>query len=329
MDWTRRCNLACRHCYIRHAGSDPDEMTTVQLKHALDELAKAGVLFIVVTGGEPLLRPDFSELYQYAQSLGLIPTLFTNATLVTPDIAAFLAEHPPRRTEISVYGNTCATYEDVTGIPGSFDSFRAGVAALLDRGVLVRLKAMVMQANKHEFEDIKSWAKKLRCDFRYDAVIHPRLDGDRSPNVERLSAEEVVAIQVVEPSDRAEMEAYLALVRDGLPPRERLFECGAGVMTLHVDSSGCVHPCMLWRSDPYNLLTQPLNERWFTHIESVRNRSSPPGKCTSCGERGLCNYCPPLANLEAGNPSTPTPYYCALAACRRRLAESTKSKAPA
>jgi MoaA/NifB/PqqE/SkfB family radical SAM enzyme len=320
MDWTRRCNLACRHCYIRHAGPDHDEMTTSQLTHVLDELARAGMFFIVVTGGDPLLRSDFKEVYLHALAIGLIPTVFTNATLITPELAGFLASHPPRRMEVSVYGHTRETYEFVTGVPGSFDRFRAGVSALLERGVLLRLKAMVMQANKHEFEDIKAWVKSLHCEFRYDAVIHPRLDGDHSPNKERLSASEAVSIQVAEPSDRAEVEAYLTLVKDGLPPREQLFECGAGVMTMHVDAAGQAHPCMLWRNDPYNLLTSPLDERWFSHIEEIRNRPSPPGRCTSCGERGLCNYCPPLASLEAGNPSAPTSYYCDLAASRRRLA---------
>ena len=79
---------------------------------------------------EPLLRSDFQELYRYARSLGLIPILFTNATLITPDLAAFLAANPPRRVEITVYGHTRETYERVTGVPGSFNRFRAGVAAL-------------------------------------------------------------------------------------------------------------------------------------------------------------------------------------------------------
>ena len=329
MDWTRRCNLACRHCYIRHAGTDPDEMTTSQLKHALAELAEAGTLFIVVTGGEPLLRSDFQELYRYARSLGLIPILFTNATLITPDLAAFLAANPPRRVEITVYGHTRETYERVTGVPGSFNRFRAGVAALHDCGVLIRLKTMIMQSNKHEFDTMKAWAKSLHCDFRYDAVIHPRLDGDHSPDAERLSAHEVIALQAAEPADRAEMEGYLDLYRNGLPPRARLFECGAGVMTLHVDAGGHVHPCMLWRNDPYDLLSFPLDARWFAHIEAIRNRASPPGRCTSCSDRGLCSYCPPLANLEAGNPSMPTPYYCDLAAGRRLRATHSKMDAPA
>ena len=159
MDWTCRCNLACRHCYVRFPGASNGEMSTAQLKHVLAVMAEGGVLFLVITGGDPLVRSDFEELYVHAKSLGFIPTIFTNATLVTLAMADMLAAHPPRRIEITVYGHTSQTYDAITGILGSFHRFRAGVKALLDRGLLVRMKTMVMEANKHEFAEMKAWAE--------------------------------------------------------------------------------------------------------------------------------------------------------------------------
>ena len=293
-------------------------MTAGEAKRVLDELAARGVLFLVVTGGEPLLRPDFRDLYLHAKSAGFVLTLFTNATLVDDAMADFLAAHPPRRVEATIYGHTETTYESVTGRPGSFRRFRRGVDALLSRGILLRLKTMVMTTNATEYDDMKAWAESLGCDFRYDGLIHGRLNGDLGPPQYRISADAVTRLHFSNPSDKAEFRRYIETLGPELPPKPVLLECGAGVMTLHVDAAGNAHPCMLWRNDPYNLLTASLDERWFAHVRKIRNQPAPDGECRTCLDRGLCSYCPPLALIEKGHPSRASPFHCQLAAERKR-----------
>ena len=104
MDWTRRCNLRCRHCFVRDTAGA--ELDTAGVRRVLDALADGGVLFLVVTGGEPLLRPDFRTLFEHAKRRGFVLTLFTNGGLIDQPLADFLADMPPRRIEITLYGAT-------------------------------------------------------------------------------------------------------------------------------------------------------------------------------------------------------------------------------
>lgn len=328
MDWTVRCNLRCRHCYIRT--TDPraaDALTTVQVVRVLDTLAAGGVLFLVITGGDPLLRPDFCDLYVQVRRRGFIPTLYTNGTLLDERRLDCLAAFPPRRVEITLYGHTPAVYEKVTGVPGAYDACRRGIEALLRRGILVRLKAMLMRSNAHEFEAMRDEARALGCDFRYDTLIHPRLDGGAFPLEERLPPHAAVRLQYADAAQRCEFLDYLKTA-DPLPPQDRLFECGAGLRTLHVDARGQAHPCLLWQTDPYDLLQRPLDAGWWRHVAQIRQRVAPEGACRSCAERGLCQYCAPLAALENGRAGQAEPYYCALARARRDLAPEAPDGVP-
>ena len=132
---TERCNLACRMCYVCQSSGDAARRTKELSAAAWLELARQavdnGMVFLLLTGGEVFLRPDFFEIYTPLTRLGLILTLFTNGTLITEAVAERLAEAPPSRTEITLYGATAATYEAVTGVPGSYARCCAGIEALV------------------------------------------------------------------------------------------------------------------------------------------------------------------------------------------------------
>jgi hypothetical protein len=137
LEVTERCNLACLHCFINQPAGNRDaaagELTLPQVRNVLDQMAGAGCLFLLITGGEALLRPDFREIWSYAKRKGMLVSLFTNGTLVTPRIADFLAEWRPGAVEISC-GATQDTYERVTQVPGSY-TWYAGHRVALDRGL--------------------------------------------------------------------------------------------------------------------------------------------------------------------------------------------------
>ena len=139
LDLTRRCNLRCVHCYlgpqegVRAAGDR--EMSTAQVLAILDQVVDAGCLHLLITGGDPLLRRDFPEIYRHARLSGLDVTVFTNGTPVTDRIIELFRELPPRVVEVTLYGATAGTYERITGVPGSFERCLAGVRRLHDGGV--------------------------------------------------------------------------------------------------------------------------------------------------------------------------------------------------
>ncbi len=231
VDLTERCNLNCVHCYINRPVSDHEaqakELTTKQWQKLLDEMAAAGTLWLLFTGGEPLLRGDFQEIYLHAKKLGMLITLFTNGTTITPKLADFLAEWRPFAVEITVYGYQPGTYEAVTQSSGSHARVLQGIELLLDRGLPLELKTMVMTLNAGELWDLKAWAERLGLKFGYDPVINRRLDGSKEPLTFRLPPEQVVALEAADASRLQEWHDFVSRYSGSLNS-DFLYLCGAG-----------------------------------------------------------------------------------------------------
>lgn len=306
LELTSACNIACKHCYLRYNGSVLPDKSTHEVETLLETLRDWGVLFLVFTGGEPLTRPDFRAIYRKAKQCGFFLTLFTNGTLLDDSLMDFLADAPPRRVELTIYGHSEQTYEAVTGAPGSYRRFRQGVDGLLKRGILVRLKSMIMHSNAHELDAMRDWALSLGCGFRYDAIIHPCLDGDSSPLNERLSPVDIAKLR------RRDRERQPAPAQPPATKRRALFECGAGIMTVHVDAQHQAHPCLSWRQDPFDLTTRPPMTALKAHLTALRNRPAPGGLCDACEHRSQCACCPAFSILETGRADGAPLFFCQL-----------------
>ena len=119
IELTPRCSVNCVHCYINESPTDDlvrkAELTTSQWKTIIDQMESAGTLFLMITGGEPLLRSDFDEIFQYIRKKGLLVTLFSNGTLLSKQKAKMLANWNLNQLEITLYGGTRETYEKLPG----------------------------------------------------------------------------------------------------------------------------------------------------------------------------------------------------------------------
>jgi radical SAM protein with 4Fe4S-binding SPASM domain len=319
LELTLRCNVRCKHCYILYPGATDGEMSTGQVKTVLDRLAAGGVLFLLMTGGEIFARCDFREIYLHAKRLGFLITLYTNATLIDESLADFLALWRPRRIEITVYGHTEATYEAITGVRGSFNRFRRGVALLHERKLPLYLKTIVLKTNEHEFEAIRDWAHGLGAKFRYDAMVNPKLNGDLAPVAERIDPEAYVRLEGTSDEDATRYRRLVEMATSSTQVDERLFKCGAGIRTFHVDPRGHLHPCMMWRTTPYDLLGNGL-DGWNAHVDSLRSRQvAGPTKCTSCSGRLACGNCAATSLVETGIAGRNVDYYCRITKARDRI----------
>jgi len=324
IELTLNCNLRCKHCYIRYDGATDGEMSTEQVKVVLDKLAEAGVLYLLMTGGDVLVRPDFKELYLHAKRHGFLITVYTNATLVTEELADFFVQYPPRRIEITIYGHTEEIYNDVVHKPFAFDRFRQGVQYLMDRKLPVFFKTMVLKSNLHEFEDIRRWAEdELKRPFRFDAIVNPRLNGDQDVLEERISPAEIVKLQYSDPEEIKRFERLREMAA-AAPADSRLFKCGAGIRTFHVDPRGDMHPCMMWRTTPYSLLSGSI-EGWKKHVDELRAAESPSDTgCRSCQNRLACGNCAAVSALESGEAGRNLDYYCSINKEREKLLNFAK-----
>ena len=168
IELTERCNNDCIHCCINLAADDVGarerEITTAQVQDILRQAADLGCLQVRFTGGEPLLRADFEELYLFARRLGMKVLLFTNARLVTPRLADLLARIPPLAAiEVTVYGMHRESYEAVTRAPGSFAQFWRGVNLLLDCTCLSWSKARCCRRTRMRWTNSKHGRRRFQA----------------------------------------------------------------------------------------------------------------------------------------------------------------------
>jgi radical SAM protein with 4Fe4S-binding SPASM domain len=323
VEFTERCNLGCVHCYVNQPAGDRAlrrrELTLEQWKDILDQAAEAGVIWLMVTGGEPLLRPDFTDFYLYAKHKGFHVTLMTNGTLLTPDLTDLFVEFPPWEIEVTLYGATAETYECITGVRGSYDRCIRGIDLLLERGLALNLKTMALTLNVHEIRAMQQMAKKWDVRFRYDPAVHSRLDGSRKPLACRLSPEEIVALEKNDPKRMTQWHDYCSHPAPRVDPG-KLFTCGAALNSFHIDPYGGLHPCLTVRWLEYDLLTGSLGEALHEFLPQVRSMPvQHDHTCWQCDLRPICQPCAAWSQCEMGEPETPDPFRCRLAHLRNQV----------
>ncbi len=318
IELTFRCNLHCTHCYCP-PGERSQELSTGEIKDVLDELARMGTLFLLMTGGDPLLRKDFPELYRHAKELGLLVTVFTNGTLIDDQIAALWEELPPYLVEISLYGLTREVYEQVVAVKGSYDRCLAGIQRVLADGHPLALKCPATRENAHEIPGLAQLAKDLGVDFRYDPLILATMEGKTHPHALRLSAEEIVALEAADVEKDRAWRKYLTEEKLPVPKDDALFSCGAGKNSLHVDPYGNVQVCLMVKNFRHSLREKPLERIYrddFPEILSIKREEA--SKCGGCEHRVTCNNCPGMALWETGTNQSHVEFACGLSQVRAR-----------
>jgi radical SAM protein with 4Fe4S-binding SPASM domain len=337
LEITARCNNNCRHCYINLPSGDKVarvlELTLFEIDKIAEEAVKLGAVWCLITGGEPLLRPDFEELYMLLKRKGLLVSVFTNATLVNEKHIALFKKFPPRDIEITVYGATRESYERISRLPGSFDMFMRGLDMLISAGVKIRLKAMALRGNLEEMELISDFCRQRTKDyFRFDPVLHQRYDGNQIRNEEirseRLSPEEIIVLEKADPERYASLQNHCdELINNEFTHYgcDHLFHCGAGKGSFNISYDGKFRLCSsLWApGTTYDLRQGSLTEAWNDLIPKVRDmRSQNPRfleSCRKCELINLCLWCPAHAYLETGEMDGETPYFCQVAHARAAM----------
>ncbi len=350
LEITARCNNNCRHCYINLPEQDHEakkkEMSLEALEAIADEAISLGAVWCVLTGGEPLLREDFIDIYLAMKRKGLLVAVSTNATLVNADHIRLFKRYPPRDVEVSVYGITPETYERVTRKSGSFDAFITGVNRFLQNGIRVRLKAMAIRSNVHEFPAIARFCRERTKDyFRYDPNLHLRYDRQPERNAEilgeRLEPIEIVSLEWQDPQRSAFMTSVCREIRHERGSRHsysKLLDCGAGRGAFSMSYDGTYRLCStLCHPDcMYDLKQGSVRDAWFNFVPRIRQMDSTrPAfveRCRRCELVQLCTWCPAYAFLETGAMDKPIDYFCAVSRAREKellkRVEETSEDAP-
>src|SRR5277367_3559923 len=174
LDLTYRCNERCVHCYLDH--DDHGELTTSECLGVLEEIARAGTLFLTFSGGEIFLRRDLFDILAAARRLHFDISLKTNALLITRERAAKLRELGVRKVQISVYSDDPAVHDAITKVPGSLARTLAAIPVLLDEGLHVKLACPLMRQNLLAYRGVLALAESLGVPYVLDLTITPMMD---------------------------------------------------------------------------------------------------------------------------------------------------------
>jgi radical SAM protein with 4Fe4S-binding SPASM domain len=334
IELTARCNNNCIHCYINLPAGDQrakaTELTLDEIDRYSSEAVEMGALWCLLSGGEPLLRPDFEEIFRLLKRKGLLVSIFTNATLISREHIALFEELPPREIEVTVYGISEGVYERVTRKPGSYVAFRRGLALLQEAGLRVRLKAIALRSNLEQFDQIMAFCREHSCDPpRYDPLIHLRYDRDPVRNAEirseRLLVDEVIDLERRDAKRIAALQKSCGEAQEIPAPGEPfVMRCGAGNKHFTIGADGAFRLCSsLWAAGTtYDLRSGTLKEAWNEHVPAVRQMRATNHTyletCLVCPLTALCYRCAAYADLESGSLDGETGYYCDVAHARMR-----------
>ena len=337
LELTARCNNDCGHCYINLPAGDrraqEAELGLAEVERIAGEARDLGALWCLITGGEPLLRDDFDDVYLLLRRMGFVVSVFTNACLLKQRHIRLFKDVPPRNVEVTVYGVTRETYEAVSRRPGSYDAFRRGLALLEEAHIPVRLKAVALRSNVHELDAIAAFCRSRTKDyFRFDPQLHLRYDGDERRNAliraERLSPAEIARLEEGDEERCAALREH----QDGLFVPEaatvrsrRLFRCRPGKDSFTIGPEGVFRPCASLHHPACvaDLRRGTLKEAWHSLVprvwEMTTDKEGYVEGCGACPVFNLCLWCPAHSYLETGALDGDVSYFCSVAHARAAL----------
>ncbi len=331
IELTERCNQRCIHCYINQRLNDRQianaEMGTQKILDIIDEAAALGCLRMRLTGGEPLVRDDFEDIYLHIRRLGIKVILSTNATLLTTRYAKLLARVPPLEpVEVSMYGLSRTSYEDVSLAPGSFDAAKTGLQLLKDYNVPYVTKASLLPPNLTERaayerrEDGPHGSRPLNIYFN----LRARRDNPVKNSIiktMRYNPEKIVELKKTDFNDEKQRRLLLESISG--PCGDFLFVCSAGENSGCVDAYGRLQMCTLLRHPDYvfDLNSGPLRQGLEFLSQKRRQKAQSLNykrRCARCFIRRLCEMCPARSWMEYGDIDRPVDYYCLVAHAQAR-----------
>jgi len=330
---TYRCNNKCRHCWLWENESSAfkqGELTFDDIVHIADEAQRMGCTHWSISGGEPLLRDDFLDIFSYLCSKSFSYSLNTNGTLITPTIAKAMKKKGMKI--LSLYGANAQIHDHITRQTGSFEALMRGCALLREAGAGFSIQVVPLRDNYHQIKEMSRLAESLAGRFRIGPswlLLSARRDKRRNQEIrrQRLTPEEVNEIDVILPDNGrtiCQEEALEKKERTGVP--DLLFrDCILSTNRFHIDPYGQMSFCSTAKEPAtrFSLRTFSFKEVWDNLLPKLALNYKVNNEflqhCGSCHLRHYCSNCGARAWLETGRSNSASPYLCQIVRQRERV----------
>lgn len=340
---TARCNLQCKMCYVCQPANNvkvmSEELSTKQWLRLAEEARDLGLLYLTLTGGEVFLRKDFKEIYEQLTKLGLVIQIYTNGTLVSPEIVEWLSKIPPYKMSITLYGASRETYHNVTGFAQGYDKAVQAIDSLLAAGISTEVKTSVVRGNEHDFDQLSEFALQRGLVLGLVNYISPRREGDNSdPLGNRLTPSQLVQYENHMRERNRQLNKSIAFTEDpglyvdifeehrplaldktesGRQKSEHndAFVCSAGKCGAWVTWDGRLLPCGIMSEIEEFPILHGFKAAW-QDLKDKCFKIAPCKECQECEYLDFCESCPARLQNESGHFDKAAPYLCETAKLR-------------
>lgn len=320
------CNMNCDMCYVRLSHEDMEKQgrlrTVDEWVSVAEQMKKTGTLFLLLTGGEPLLYPDFQKLYLKLLEMGMIITINTNGTLITEEWAVFFGAHKPRRINITLYGSDEQAYANLCHYPGGFQKVVNAIHYLQKNNVDIKLSSSLTCFNQSDMDKIIGLGDSLHIPVRVDTYMMPAVRERNKPYNLQSRSNPTDAAKIRMQCLKKEMgeelfsryrNAALAEIADiasvnGIRYTDQV-SCYAGNCSFTINWQGEMRPCVVLSAPAVSVFEVEFEKAWELIVNEV-SKIRINTKCTSCSLRPLCRTCAACALLEAGSYDALPDYMC-------------------
>ena len=345
-EMTYRCNQKCIHCInpVSHNERNSkdyqrksSELTTIEAIKLLDDLAELGVFELTLSGGEATLRPDFIEILRHARKKGFCVAILTNGRTISDSLATEIAALWPNLVAVSVYSAINNKHDNMTSISGSYENAIKTLQLFAQKGIQIKVSSLQTRDTIDGFLFVKDLGRKLGALTEFDVSVFPKLNGDATPQNYEIDSHDVLVLMAATPGSPIEVKGTSDELKSGLARFDNSENpiCRAGWLSISLNPSGEVTPCLLFPKYVGSVRTNTINEIWKQNVlcgdwafpenkSNTSKKNAKIGDLVECGKYSYCPYCPMCpgkAYLETGNSLLPSQSNCKIAKARQEAAK--------
>lgn len=335
------CNFSCRMCYVHKTAKEVSEHSRPMMKidqwiKIAEEAKKKGMLYLLLTGGEPLLWPDFWTLYEKLSEMGFLIDINTNGSLIDSVVVERLVNYPPRRVNITLYGGCDETYETLCGVRGMFDKVTKAVDMLIENNIQVKINISLTPYNVCDLEKIIKFAKDRDLLIQTTTYMFPPIRRDETMVGvnERFTPEESARYRLECYRLQFGEEKYVKYLKDiqkgyvppagfdefCVDPLDGRVRCRAGKACFWVTWDGWMTPCGMMINPKVDLLKDDFASAW-ENLTELSSNIILSGLCTNCANQRICHACAAMAMAETGSSEKVPVYLCKEMKAKKEIAD--------